>query len=278
MNAPALALLCGAGDFPYAVADAAIANGRPPLMIGIAGSTDARIEAYDHAWLHMGQIGRLFALLKARDIAEMAIIGAMTRPEWSQLRLDWGALRLAPRLAPLFRGGDNRLLIGIAGVFESAGVRILGAHEIAPQLLMPLGPLGAIDADAGALADAARAAQLVAALSDFDAGQGAIVAKGRVLAIEAAEGTDAMLARIAQMRAEQRLRFKGPAGVLVKAPKRDQDLRLDMPAIGLHTIAAAAHAQLQGLVLAAGKTLVVDRLALAEAANAAGLFVIGQDL
>ena len=278
MNAPALALLCGAGDFPYAVADAAIANGRPPLMIGIAGATDARIESYDHAWLHMGQIGRLFALLKARDIAEMAIIGAMTRPEWSQLRLDWGALRLAPRLAPLFRGGDNRLLIGIAGVFESAGVRILGAHEIAPQLLMPLGPLGAIDADAGALADAARAAQLVAALSDFDAGQGAVVAKGRVLAIEAAEGTDAMLVRIAQMRAEQRLRFKGPAGVLVKAPKRDQDLRLDMPAIGLHTIAAAAHAQLQGLVLAAGKTLVVDRLALAEAANAAGLFVIGQDL
>ena len=112
-------------------------------------------------------------------------------------------------------------------------------------------------------------------MSDFDAGQGAIVVAGRVLAIEAAEGTDAMLARVAELRAGGRLRHEGSAGVLVKAPKRRQDLRLDMPAVGPQTIEGAAKAQLRGLALAAGRVLIVERELCARAADAAGLFVYG---
>ena len=106
-------------------------------------------------------------------------------------------------------------------------------------------------------------------------GQGAIVAAGRVLAIEAAEGTDAMLARVAEMRANGRLRFAGPAGILVKAPKRGQDLRLDMPAIGPKTIEGAANAQLRGAAVAAGKVLILERERCAREADSAGLFVAG---
>ncbi len=172
----------------------------------------------------MGEVGKLFAALKGRAIAEMVIIGAMTRPEFADLRLDWGAVKRAAGIAQLFRRGDNGLLAGLAAIFEREGVRIVGAHEIAPRLLAPAGPIGARVASAEDEADIALGARLLGALSAFDAGQGAVVARGRVVAIEAAEGTDAMLARVAEMRSSGRLRFAGPAGVLVKAPKRGQDL------------------------------------------------------
>jgi len=202
-------------------------------------------------------------------------VGAMTRPEFADLRLDWGAVKRAAGLAQLFRRGDNGLLVGLAAIIEREGIRVVGAHDVAPRLVAPLGPFGARAASPDDETDIARGARLIDALSSFDAGQCAVVAAGRVLAIEAAEGTDAMLARVAEMRANGRLRFAGQAGVLVKAPKRGQDLRLDMPAIGPRTIEGAAKAQLRGAAVAAGRVLIVDRDRLAREADAAGLFVAG---
>jgi DUF1009 family protein len=270
-----LAILCGSGEFPIEVARAARASGRAPFIIGVVGSSDPAIEAFAHVWVHMGQVGKMFGALKERAIADVAIVGAMTRPELADLRFDWGALRRAPELAPLFRGGDNRLLVGVAGIFEREGLRVVGAHEIAPQLLAPMGPIGACAASSEAEADARVGAALLVALSPFDAGQGVVVANARVIAIEAAEGTDAMVARVGELRASGRLRLHGPAGVLVKAPKRGQDLRIDMPAVGPKTIEAARSAQLQGVALAAGRVLIADRQTFSHAADEAGLFVIG---
>jgi DUF1009 family protein len=270
-----LAILCGGGDFPLQVAHAASEQGRAPVMIGIVGVAEAGIEAFPHFWIRLGEVGKLFRFLKERGIVEIAIIGAMTRPEFADLRLDWGALRRAVGLASLFRGGDNQLLVGIAQFFESEGVAVVGAHQIAPQLLASPGSLGARPPSSQARSDAQQGSALLGALSSFDAGQAAIVANGRVLAIEAAEGTDAMLARVAELRASRRLRYKGAAGVLVKAPKRNQDLRLDMPAVGLKTIEGAKRAQLEGIALASGRVLMADRLAFVRAADEAGLFVLG---
>ena len=270
-----LAIVCGGGEFPIEVARAARANGREPFIVGVIGSSDPAIEAFAHVWVHLGQFGKMFGALKERAIADVAIVGAMTRPEFADLRFDWGAFKRAPGIAQLFRGGDNRLLVGVAGIFEREGLRVIGAHEIAPQLLAPMGPIGARAASSGAEADARVGAALLAALSPFDAGQGVVVANTRVIAIEAAEGTDAMLARVAKLRAARRVRFQGLAGVLVKAPKRGQDLRLDMPTVGPRTIEAARSAQLQGVALAAGRVLIADRQAFSRAADEAGLFVVG---
>lgn len=274
-HARPLAILCGGGGFPLEVARAAEANGRPPFLVGVVGSSDPAIETFAHVWVHLGQVGRMFGALKERGVADIALVGAMTRPEFSDLRLDWGALKRAPELAQLFRGGDNRLLVGIAGIFEREGLRVVGAHEIAPQLVAPLGAFGARAASASAESDMKLGAALLAALSPFDVGQGAVVANGRVIAVEAAEGTDAMLARVAELRASRRLRLQGPQGVFVKAPKLGQDLRLDMPTVGPKTIEAAKRAELQGVALAAGRVLVADRAAFLRAADAAGLFVTG---
>ena len=270
-----LAILCGSGAFPLEVAAEARRVGRDPFLIGVIGSTDAAIEAFPHVWLRMGQVGKLFAALKERAIGEMAMIGAITRPEFADLRLDWGAVRRAAELAQLFRRGDNGLLVGLAAIFEREGVRIVGAHEVAPRLTAPANLLGARPVSPEDQSDIALGGRLIDALSSFDAGQGAVVAAGRLLAIEAAEGTDAMLARVAELRSSGRLRHRGPAGVLVKAPKRGQDLRLDMPAIGPQTIEGALRAELRGVALAAGRVLVVEREACAREADAAGLFVTG---
>jgi len=270
-----LAILCGGGDFPMQVAKAVIQRGRNPVMVGIVGAADERIEAFPHFWIHLGELGKLFGALKQRGVAEIAIVGAVARPELADLRLDWGALKRLASLASLFRGGDNHLLSGVARLFESEGVRVVGVHQIAPQLLASAGALGARRPSDQARADAARGGALIGALSPFDVGQAAVVANGRVLAIEAAEGTDAMLARIADLRASRRLRLRGRAGVLVKAPKRDQDMRLDMPAVGLKTIEGARRAELEGIALAAGRVLIADRELFARAADEAGLFVFG---
>jgi len=270
-----LAILCGGGAFPLEVAGEARRAGREPFLVGVVGATDSGVEAYPHVWVRMGEVGKLFAALKERAIAEMVIIGAMTRPEFADLRFDWGAVRRAPELAQLFRRGDNGLLAGIAAIIEREGVRIVGAHEIAPRLLAPVGKIGARAASAEDETDIGLGARLLAALSAFDAGQGAIIAAGRVLAIEAAEGTDAMLARVADMRVSNRLRLSGSAGVLVKAPKRGQDLRLDMPAIGPKTIEGAAKARLRGVAVSADHVLITERQRCAREADAAGLFVAG---
>ena len=270
-----LAILCGAGAFPLEVALEARRAGREPFLVGIVGATNSAIEAYPHVWVRMGEVGKLFAALRGRAIVEMVIIGAMARPELVDLRLDWGAVKRAAGLAQLFRRGDNGLLAGIAEIIEREGVRVVGAHEVAPRLLAPPGPIGGRAASAEDEMDIAFGARLLGALSTFDAGQGAIIAAGRVLAIEAAEGTDAMLARVAEMRVSGRLRFAGPAGVLVKAPKRGQDIRIDMPAIGPKTIEGAIKAQLRGAAVAAGHVLVLERELCAREADAAGLFVAG---
>jgi DUF1009 family protein len=141
--------------------------------------------------------------------------------------------------------------------------------------LAPDGVIAGRAPDAETQADIKAGAALLGALSPFDVGQGVVVANGRVLAVEAAEGTDAMLSRVADMRASRRLRLKGRVGVFVKAAKRGQDMRLDLPAVGLRTIELAARAEVAGIAIAAGDVLIGERGNFVDAAEAAGLFVFG---
>ena len=160
------------GAFPLEVAADARRAGRAPFLIGVVGSSDAAIEAYPHVWVRMGEVGKLFAALKERAIGEMVMVGAMIRPEFADLRLDWGAVKRAAELAQLFRRGDNGLLVGLAAIFEREGVRIVGAHEIAPRLRSQAGLLGARPVSPEDQADIAFGARLIEALSRFRRGAG----------------------------------------------------------------------------------------------------------
>ena len=275
MSGRALAILCGGGALPLIAARAARASGREVLLVGLSGSAGPEIETFDHIWVKLGEFGRLTKVLREREVGELAMLGGVSRPEFSDIRFDLGALRRIADIAKLFRGGDDGLLKGVARIFESEGFRFVGIGDFAPELLAPAGRIAGPKPDSEAETDIAFGARLIAALSPFDVGQGAVVARERVLAVEAAEGTDEMLKRVAALRAGGRLRFKGRAGIFVKAAKRGQDRRFDLPTVGVATIEAAVRAELAGLALAAGETLIVDREAFAAAADRAGLFVVG---
>jgi UDP-2,3-diacylglucosamine hydrolase len=273
-----LAIVCGGGDLPTLFAEAAVAVGRAPFLVGVVGSADARIERFPHLWLKLGEMGKFIDALAQRGIVDVAAVGPIKRPEFSEIRFDFGALKRLPGLAALFVGGDNHLLAGVARLLEKEGLKLVAVQDVAPQLLAGEGALTRRSPSDQSLSDARLGAGLIAALSPYDVGQAVVIARGRAIAVEAAEGTDGMLARVADMRASGRLAFKGRAGLLFKAPKRGQEMRLDAPAIGKATIEAAVRAELEGVVVAAGQVLVVDQAACADVAERAGLFLYGMRL
>lgn len=274
-NREPLGIVCGAGAFPIAVAKAVERSGRPVVLLALKGFADPAVERFTHEWTHFGAFGRLLALARKHGLRDMVAVGSVYRPHLRDFRLDWTTLRILPRLAKLYRGGDDHLLSGVADLVGEYGFRLLSIAEIVPELTVPAGILGKHRPSRDDDGDIAFGFDLLHALGPFDVGQAAAVAGRRVLAIEAAEGTAGMLARLAQLRKSGRLQLPERAGVLVKAPKLSQDRRIDLPAIGAETVAQAAEAGLRGIAVEAGGTIVPDVAALVRAADAAGLFVTG---
>ncbi len=271
-----LAIICGGGSLPFAVADAVRKRGRRVVLFAIRGWADAkRLEAYPHHWAALGQFGAFCRLARREGCRDVVFIGSIVRPAIWRIRPDFKTLRLLPRVLGIFRGGDDHLLKGVASIFEEHGFRLLGAHAVAPEILMPEGTLGRERPSDRDHADIAKGLALLNASSPFDVGQAVVVADARVLAIEAAEGTDCMLARIADLRQSGRIAVASGRGVLVKAAKRDQDRRLDLPSIGPQTIEGAARAGLAGIAVVAGSTIVAEPERISATADRARLFVLG---
>jgi len=271
-----LAIICGGGSFPGAVAEAVVRRGRRPVMFGIKGWADPKVvERYPHHWIAIGQAGRLFRLARAEHCREALLIGTLLRPPLTQIRLDWQTLRFMPRIVRFFRGGDDRLLSGVASLFEEAGLRIIGLHDVAPEVLVPKGVLGHFEPTARDKSDIAHALSVIHALGPFDVGQAVVVANNNVLAVEAAEGTDNMLLRLAELRHQHRVTTPPGIGVLVKAPKPGQDRRFDLPAIGQRTVENVARAGLAGLAVAAGSSIVAEIAEVTAAADNAKIFFVG---
>jgi DUF1009 family protein len=271
-----LALICGGGTLPGAVADAVTGGGRRVVLFPIRGWADpALVEKYPHCWLAVAQVDRFLRRARAEGCRDVAFIGTAVRPPFRSLRVDWGMLRLLPRVWRMYRGGDDHLLSGVVKLFEDHGFRILGAHEVAPEILVPEGPIGSLVPSERDRADIARGLALLRAIGPYDVGQATVVAVNHVLAVEAAEGTDGMLARIAELRTRGRIPTPAGAGVLVKAPKPAQDHRIDLPTIGPRTVTEAALAGLAGIAVVAGETIIAEPHAVAAAADAAKVFVVG---
>jgi UDP-2,3-diacylglucosamine hydrolase len=269
-----LAIVCGGGSLPFAVADAVVRRGRRVVLFAIRGWADPqRIAGYPHHWAALGQFGWFCRVARREGCREVVLIGSLARPAVWKIRPDLKTLRLLPRIFGIFRGGDDHLLSGVARIFEEHGFRLIGAHEIAPEILMPEGPLGSKLPSQRDDADIAKGLALLDAIGRFDIGQAVVVAGGRVLAVEAAEGTDYMLARIHELRKNGQIAAE--RGVLVKAAKHGQDRRVDLPSIGPQTIVGAARAGLAGIAVVAGSTIVAEADQIADLADRERLFVLG---
>jgi DUF1009 family protein len=272
-----LALICGGGSLPLAVADAVAAHGRRVLLFPVRGAADPVDYAgrADNHWVHFGQFGTVARIARANSCRDMVLLGWMVRPPFWRLRPDFFTLKVLPQVAKAFRGGDNHLLSSIGRVIERHGFRLVGAHEVAPEILVPEGALGRLQPSERDRADIKLGFGYLRAAGPFDVGQAVVVADRRVLAVEAAEGTDRMLTRVAQLREEGRIGIRKGRGVLVKAPKPNQDRRFDLPSIGPHTIDHVARAGLAGIAVVAGETVIAEPERLIAAADVAGIFVFG---
>jgi DUF1009 family protein len=266
---PPLGIIAGSGGLPRRVIDSCRAAGREIFVLALKGEAErATVEGVPHAWCRIGGAATGLDLLRAHAVGELVLAGGVRRPSLVALRPDWRAAKFFARVG--YRAlGDDGLLSAIVKELEREGFRVVGADQLLDEAALPEGPLGAVRPDAEALADIALGLRLARAIGALDIGQSVVVQQGLVLGVEAIEGTDGLLRRVAGLRRD------GPGGVLVKTEKPRQEKRADRPTIGPQTVILAAESGLRGIAAEAGATIVIDRTEVIRLADNAGLFVVG---
>ncbi len=271
-----LGLIAGGGALPVSVAARCEAEGRPVFVVRLAGFADDHLARYPGLDAGMAEFGRILSALKKAGCTAVCFAGTVSRPDFRTLKPDLKGAALMPGIIAAATRGDDALLRKILSVFEGEGYAIEGADDILGGETLPVGALGAVRPTEEQLSDLRKALHVAEKSGELDVGQGAVVCHGLVLAVEAQEGTDAMLARVAGLPADLRGSAQERKGALGKAPKPIQDMRVDMPVIGARTVEMAAAAGLAGVGGFAGRLILIDRAGLIEAADRLGLFVWGE--
>ena len=267
--------MAGGGALPLELATWLKAAGQPAFVVRLKGFAGPALQAFDGADVGIAELGRCFEALKRAGCDRVCMAGQVNRPDFSALKPDLRGLKSLPGAIAAARQGDDALLRYLLGQFEAEGFVVVGAHEITREMVLPAGPAGSLMPDPTAQADMVRAFEVAGALGALDIGQAVVVANGLVLAVEAQEGTDAMLARCAALPAALRGEPGRRSGVLVKRPKPIQERRMDLPVIGVETVERAAAAGLAGIAGEAGGLLVLAKPQVIEAAERQGLFLVG---
>lgn len=276
MSAPRLALIAGGGDLPVAVAERCEAEGRGLFIIRLEGFADHRLARWPGGDFGMARIGAVLKAMRAADCRAVCLAGNVSRPDFKTLTPDLKGATLLPGIVKAATRGDDALLRKILSIFESEGFSVEGADDILGGETLTAGALGVVQPSAEQISDLRKAIHVAEKSGELDIGQGAVVCDGLVLAVEAQEGTDAMLRRVADLPAALRGVAGQRKGALGKAPKPIQDLRVDMPVIGARTLELAAEAGLAGVGGQAGRLILIDRPAIIAAADRLGLFVWGE--
>ena len=270
-----LGVIAGGGDLPVALAEHLAATQQPYFVARIAPYADRALEAHPGVTLDMGAMGARMAAMREAGVDAVVLIGQVPRPDVSKLELDAGAMAMLPAIIAALPQGDDALLRAVLSEHERAGFKVVGAETAMADLLATAGAWGALAPSDGQRADLALGATIAAAIGRYDIGQGVVVCDGIVLAVEAQEGTDAMLARVLTLAPAVRGTPRARRGVLVKRPKPIQERRVDLPTIGMRTVTGAAAAGLAGIGVEAGAALVVRREEIVREANRLGLFLYG---
>jgi hypothetical protein len=277
MTRPKLALIAGGGDLPVAVAERCEAEGRGVFIVRLEGFADHRLVRWPGDDFGMAKIGTILKAIRAAGCGAVCLAGNVSRPDFKTLSPDLKGATLLPGIIKAATQGDDALLRKILSVFEDEGFGVEGADDILGGETLAGGSLGQIKPSPDQLSDLRKALHVAEKSGELDVGQGAVVCDGLVLAVEAQEGTDAMLRRVSELPQALRGDARTRKGALGKAPKPIQDLRVDMPVIGARTIELAAAAGLAGVAGRAGRLILIDRPAVIAAADRLGLFVWGEE-
>lgn len=272
-----IAIIAGGGKVPVQIAHHLRQNQQEPFIIGLAGEADPALKAFKYEEISVAAVGKLISALKRHNIDRVVIIGSVRkRPKFTDLRPDIGTLKFIGRFVSGLLSGDNALLSKVVGTIEETGVKVVGAHEVMPQLLAPLGQIAGSKPTAAQRSSIARGIDAALTLGAIDAGQCCVVIGQNIVALEGVEGTDAMLQRVAEQKQHGRL-ADSQGGVLVKMCKPQQDKRVDLPTIGQSTVENAALAKLDGIAVHGENSMIVDVEEVIRKADDRGLFILGID-
>lgn len=270
-----IGLIAGGGKLPVHVAQAVRQSGDALTVIEIEpdNSPPGRFAGAER--FPLAKFGKMVKVMEKAGVSHVCMAGTVSRPDFSTFKPDLGAMRYLPGTVRAAKQGDDALLRHVMDIFESRGFQVVSAQDLSAQLLMTDGVLGQVAFHHTHRNDALRAMEIAELIGTQDIGQGAVVADGVVLAVEAQEGTDAMLQRVATLPEALRGTRSARIGVLAKRPKPGQDTRVDLPTIGPRTVELAAEAGLAGIVLEAGRAFVIDANTVVDVADQHGLFVVG---
>ncbi|WP_369059663.1 UDP-2,3-diacylglucosamine diphosphatase LpxI [Caulobacter sp. 73W] len=270
-----LGLIAGGGALPVEIANYCQSAGRPFAVMRLRGFSGPELRDFPGVDVGLAELGKCIKALCAAGCEAVCFAGNVARPDFAALKPDLRGLAALPGVIAAARDGDDALLRRILAEFEKEGFAIEGAHEVMAELTLPLGPLGRLRPRDADIADIERALDVARQIGRLDVGQGCVVCRGLVLAVEAQEGTDAMLRRVAELPEALRGSTSAPCGVLAKAPKPIQETKVDLPTIGVATVQRVARAGLAGIVGEAGRLLVLDQAAVIAMAEELGVFIIG---
>ena len=269
-----IGLIAGGGALPVYVAQAVRESDDDLTVIAI--EPDCAPGRFVGAQVFpLSKFGKMLKTMERAGVTHICMAGTVSRPDFGTFKPDLAAMRYLPGTIKAARQGDDALLRHVMSIFEDRGFQILSAQELSASLLLGEGALGDLTLQPEHRDDALRAMQVVEHIGAHDIGQAAVVAGGVVLAVEAQEGTDAMLERVAALPSALKGAPGRRIGVLAKRPKPGQDLRADLPTIGPDTVERVAAAGLAGIIAEAGRAFVIDRDTVRDLADAKRVFVVG---
>lgn len=274
---PPLGIIAGSGNLSVRVAQSARQQGRDVYVIRIKGFEESELDDFPGEVVGIGQVAKQIKLLKSAKCTEIVFAGIIRRPDFHNIKLDLGGIKILPEVLKVAKSGDDALMSLIIRVFESEGFRVVGAEQASTGLEMRGGLIAGPRPHADDLADLKKAYRVASIIGEQDIGQGCIVCRGLVLALEAQEGTDAMLDRCVLLPEEIRGTPTHRRGVLVKCPKPSQDRRIDLPTIGKTTVIKAEKAGLSGIGVEKNGGLIIDREETLKLAHEKGVFLYGID-
>jgi UDP-2,3-diacylglucosamine hydrolase len=274
-----IAILAGAGQLPIQLLSHLERTGQDVRVLAFRGFAEADLQRRAHATVDLLDLKTIMSTLEGWRPQAVSLVGAVRRPGFSALLSAYSLLRNMHEVREVIARGDDQVLRGAVMLLEERGHRVVGAHELAPDLVASRALTGSRQPGGDDHEAIAFGLELLASLSDFDIGQGAVVDRRHVLAIEGPEGTDRMIRRVRSLRQSWfDLCRREEGGVLIKAAKRGQDLRVDMPTIGPRTVREAARAGLAGIAIGAGSTFVLEQEETLHIADRLGLFLVAVDL
>ena len=279
---PKLGLIAGNGRFPFLLLDAARAHGLRVVVAAIKEETDPEIneraaddpENVSVHWMSLGELSKLIEMFQREGVTRAVMAGQVKHKQiFSSIRPDW---RLAKLLLNLRTRNTDMLLGAVAKVLEDEGIALMSSTAFLEPMLAAEGVLTAREPDDSERGDIEYGLKVARGIAGFDLGQTVVIAAGACVAVEAMEGTDATIARAGALFAGMAEEASTLARRLtvVKVAKPKQDMRFDVPVVGLPTIEGMRAAGATCLCIEAGRTLLFDREAMVAAANAAGISIV----